>query len=273
MKIVCLIKFVPNVEEMSCNLENNKLNRENVRTILNPDDASALALALRLKEQYDAYVEAVTMGPDSFKAKLRDLIRIGTDRAVIISDKAYAGSDTFATSYTIGRYLQGTDADIILTGTHTIDGDTAHVPAQIAELLDTAFLSGITKLEEVKDKERSLVCSVDAEDSIRLYSLKFPAVLGISRESKYKLPYVRYADLERYVDDKIECITNKELKLAAEETGLSGSKTQVKHTFARKMETRAHKVVTADEEGIEYVYQFLKEKGFINGKKSNDLPG
>lgn len=264
VKIVCLVKFVPDVEAFKYDAEKKQLIRENVKVIINPDDASALAAALRLKKHYDLSVELVTMGPESVKPKLRDYIRIGVDKAVLITDPVFSGSDTYATSQILGHYLRHAGADIILTGTHTIDGDTAHVPAQIAEIIDYSFLSGITKLEEQSIKDHTIECGVESDDCISQYSLELPVLLAVSRESRYSPPYVSYADLERYVDDKIEVVTNADLKMPAEKIGPRGSKTRVVDTYTRTLETRGQTIVRTDDEGIEYVYQFLKEKGFVS---------
>ncbi|BDF05447.1 electron transfer flavoprotein subunit beta [[Clostridium] hylemonae] len=266
VRVICLVKFVPDVEAFQYDSEKKQLIRENVKTIINPDDASALAAALRLKKQYGLSVELVTMGPVSVKPKLRDYIRIGADKAVLISDAAYSGSDTYATSLILGDYLRQAKADIILTGTHTIDGDTAHVPAQIAERIDYSFLSGITKLEEQCMKDHTILCSVELDECISHYSLELPALLAVSRESRYSPPYVSYADLDRYVDDKIEVVTNAGLNIPEERIGLKGSRTRVVDTYTKALETRQRTIVSTDDEGIEYVYQFLKEKGFVDEK-------
>ena len=264
MKLICLVKYVPDVDNFKYDYENNILIRENVRLLMNPDDACAVAFALRVKARHpETYVEIVTMGPLSVKPHMEDILRMGADRAVIISDKLYAGSDTYATAMVLSRYLSSQKYEMILTGTQAIDGDTSHIPSQIAEYLGINQMSGIIKMDEEKLSSNSAVFEVDSDRELTTYEMGLPAILSITRESKYKLPYIRHSDMAKDVSSQIDIITNEELGFTNKETGLKGSKTRVVKKYTKEFEKKDRTVVKADDEGIDFVYEFVKNKGFI----------
>jgi electron transfer flavoprotein beta subunit len=264
MKIICLIKFVPDVENFIYDYEKNVLVRENVRLILNPEDGCALALALRIKEKNpDTFVEIVSMAPTSIIPLIEDLLRRNVDKATLISDKLFVGSDTYVTSKIIGKYLEGEEFDFILTGTHSLDGDTAHIPSQIADLLQISQLSNIVKVYEENLENDSVIALVDCEKTSSKYEIALPCILSIGKESKYKLPFVKFKNLGLDVRDRISVITNEELEFSEDEVGLEGSLTKVNRTYVKELHKKEKVVVGNDDEGIEVVYKFLKDKGFV----------
>jgi electron transfer flavoprotein beta subunit len=264
MKIVCLVKFTPDVENFVYDYERNVLVREKTRMVINPDDACALGFALKMKQKSgEVHVEVVTMAPLSVLPYVEDLIRRGVDYVSMISDKRFVGSDTYVTSKIIGRVLKDRDFDCILTGTHAIDGDTSHVPAQIGELLDLPQMSNIISIDEQNISHEYALIEVDGESSTSTYEVELPAILSLSKGSKYKLPYVKYEAVSRDVSAFIEIISNENLKFSDEEVGLVGSKTKVSRTYVKKMTKENRLIVSNDEEGIETVYHFLKQKGFV----------
>jgi electron transfer flavoprotein beta subunit len=252
------------VENFTYDYEKNVLVRENVKLILNPEDACALAFALKIKEKNpEAFVEIVSMAPQSTIPLIEDLLRRNVDKATLISDKLYVGSDTYVTSKIIAKYLEGEEFDFILTGSHSLDGDTAHIPSQIAELLQFSQLSNIVKVYEESLGNDAVIALVDCEKTLSKYEIALPCILSIGKESKYKLPFVKYKDLELYVRDRISVITNQELGFSENEIGIEGSLTKVNRTYAKKLHKKEKVVVNNDEEGIEVVYNFLKAKGFV----------
>ena len=124
-------------------------------------------------------------------------------------------------------------------------------------------MSGITKIDEDTFLQGIPHVEVDTDKYIDTYAIPFPAVLSVRKESKYKLPFVRYADLELDVSDKLQIITNKELNTSAASIGIQGSATRVVKTYMQTYESKEKVVVQNDEEGIEVVYNFLKEKGYL----------
>lgn len=264
MKIVCLLKFTPDVDAFEYDYEKNVLLRENVKQIINPDDACALGFALNLKKKNpDIEIEVVTMAPLSVRNMMEDILRRRVDRGTILSDPAFGGSDTLATSLILGEYLKRTDYDVILSGTQTLDGDTAHVPSQLAEFLGIGQMSAIIKIDEPSFLNGRPLVEVDTENFVDTYQLTFPALLSVRRESKYKLPFVRYADLDLDVSDKLRILDNSILRIDPAHIGLKGSATQVVKTYTQTYEQKEKTVVQNNEEGIETVYRFLKENGYL----------
>lgn len=263
MKIICLVKVIPDVEHFTYDYENNILVRENKKSIVNLDDACALAAALQLKERRGANVDIISMGPESNRKYLEDLIRRGADRAILISDSLYRGSDTYVTSKILAKCIERDSFDMIFCGSHSMDGDTAHVPSQIAELLGINVISNIVKVTEDESMYMGMRAEVADDEKRMLFAVKLPAVFGIAKESKYKLPFVRYDDRKKDVSGQVSVLTNQDLGFCEKETGLTGSKTRVVRTYPQKLSREEKVIVQNDDAGIEYVYQFLKEKGFI----------
>ena len=264
MKTICLVKFVPDVENFIYDYERNILVRENVKMILNPDDACALAFAIKMKDKHpENFIEVVTMAPKSVRPMVEELLRLNVDKGTIISDKLFVGSDSYITSKILARYLRDETYDCILTGTHALDGDTSHVPAQLGEILKLNQMSDVIRIDEEFFTKDSAVFEVDHEASISKYAIELPAILSLQKESKYKLPYVKFKDLDLDVTHKLNIITNRELAFNEKEVGIEGSLTKVSRTYVKHFEKKGKIIVNNDDEGIKVVYSFLKDKGFI----------
>jgi electron transfer flavoprotein beta subunit len=264
MKIICLIKIIPDPESFQYDYDNNILIREKVKLIVNPADACALAYALELKQKQEAVtVEIVSMTPLSSLNLIRDLLRRGADYATVLSDGQFSGSDTYVTSHILAEYLKRVSCDLILSGNHSLDGNTSHVPSQVAELLGLNQMSDILSFEKNSGGEKQMTVIVESDSERSCYRISLPALFSVSQGALYKLPFVPYASLELDVDDRITIVSNRELKIPVEQLGTRGSPTKVIRTWAKKLETKKHIVVQNDEEGIETVYQFLKSKGFL----------
>lgn len=264
MHLVCLVKFVPDVDNFSYNVENHTISRNDSTMLINPDDACALGFALKMKKRDpQTFIEVVSMAPNSLIPKLEDILRVGFDKATIISDPLYAGCDTYATSKILSRFLKDLECDCILSGTHSIDGDTSHVPSQIAQCLDLDHINSINKIDDSSFSSSSATVTVESEKSSTTYEIGLPAILSLTRDSEYRLPYVRYKNLNLDVSDKLYTVTNNDLGFEFDRVGLKGSLTKVISTHNKKYDTRNKKVVSTDDEGIDVIYGFLKEKGFI----------
>jgi len=145
MKIVVCVKQVPDTTEVRLDPVTNTLIRDGVPSIINPDDKAGIEAALTLKEKVGGTVTIVSMGPPQAEEALREALAMGADDAILISDRAFGGADTWATSSTIAAALKKLDYDLIITGRQAIDGDTAQVGPQIAEHL------GIPQISYVED--------------------------------------------------------------------------------------------------------------------------
>lgn len=264
MKIICLIKMLPDIENIQFDEKKKVLMRESTRLITNPDDETALAAALKIKAQYpETVVEIVSMAPQRAMRRFEDLLRREVDKGVLISDPLFVGSDTYVTSRILATYLKENRADCIFTGTHSLDGDTSHVPSQVAEQLQLDQMSNILELDINKFVEGLGRFTVNVEGEVLEFEMDLPAVLSFEKSKAYTMPYIQYQHFQLDVKDKMEVLTSQELQLTEEETGLKGSLTEVRRTFVKKIPHKDNLIVTCDDEGIETVYQYLKENGYL----------
>lgn len=264
MHIICMVKFVPDIDGFSYDYEQNKLQRDNVRMILNPDDACAIAFALRVKERNPAAsIEVITMAPLSVEPHMRDLLRLHIDAGTIITDPAFAGSDTYATSTILAKFLEGKSYDCILSGTRSLDGATSHIPAQVAESLEIDQMQDVTSVDIEQFNREWAVFQVEDETNICTYEMAMPGIIGLTRDSGYKLPYIAYEDFSRDVSSKLSLVSNQELQCPVLNIGSAGSLTQVVETFTKRQQKRNRKIVHSDKNGIEFVYTFLQKRGYV----------
>ncbi|MCF8091733.1 MAG: hypothetical protein K9K40_04635 [Desulfotignum sp.] len=264
MNIICVVKFVPDVDSIVCDVENSTLTGKNARVVLNPDDACALAFALGVKAgDPDCFVEVVSMGPMSVRPHMEDLVRLSVDRGTLISDPLFKGSDTLVTSAVLGRYIATRPFDCLLTGNRSLDGGSAHVPVQLAETLGLDQMLGIIRIDPHRFDSTRAVFEVEDEKTVTTYEMAMPGVLSVTRQSGYKLPYVSLSDMRRDVSDELVIITSQDLGFSQTEVGPAGSRTKVVKTYPQTYEKKDRHIVGTDEEGISYVFNFLKQKGFL----------
>lgn len=229
MNIIVCIKQVPNVSEVRINPETNTLIREGVPSIINPYDLHAIEAALQIKEKLGAKVTAITMGPPQAEDALREAIAMGVDDVRLISDRAFAGADTWATSYALYKAIEKLGYDIILCGKQAIDGDTAQVGPEVAELLGIPHIAYVRKIEYISDKSIRVQRLMD--DGYDIVESSLPVLLTVVKE----LNTPRLPSLRGMMAAKKAVITRMDLATIgaeAENVGLKGSPTQVKNIFA-----------------------------------------
>ncbi|HHY24474.1 MAG TPA: electron transfer flavoprotein subunit beta/FixA family protein, partial [Clostridiaceae bacterium] len=152
MNIIVCIKQVPATTEVKINKETNTIVREGVESIINPFDMYAIEEGLRLKDKFGGKVTVLSMGIPSVAEMMKEAIALGVDDAVLLSDRAFAGSDTLATSYTLSMGIKHIkDYDLIICGKQATDGDTAQVGPSLAEKLGIPHTTYVRKIEEIKD--------------------------------------------------------------------------------------------------------------------------
>ena len=150
LNILVCVKQVPDVNLVKMDPVTGSLIRQGVPAILNPLDANALEAAVRVKEQYGGTVTCITMGPDMAEEALRECLAAGADRAVLLSDRAFANADTLATSYVIvSAAKQLGDFDMIFCGKESLDGATGQMGSQLAERFDASQISSLSIITEV----------------------------------------------------------------------------------------------------------------------------
>ena len=256
MNIIVCIKQVPDTAEIRINPETNTLMREGVPSIINPFDLHALEAAIQIREQLGGKVTVLTMGPPQAESSLREAIAMGTDEAVLLSDRAFAGADTWATSYTLAQAIKVIGADIIFCGKQAIDGDTAQVGPETAEFLDIPHISYIRKIEEVKDNYIKVERLMDEGYDVVESSL--PVLLTVVRE----LNTPRMPSLKGKMNAKkaeVRKMGMLEIKADENNLGLKGSPTQVRNIFAPDIKADRKMIEGTPEEQVETLIKELKE--------------
>ena len=229
MNIVVCIKQVPETTEVRINPETNTLMREGVKSIINPFDMYAIEEALRLKERFGGKVTILTIGPPQADGALREAISMGADEGFLVCDRAFAGSDTWATSYTLAGAIKKIGGfDLIICGKQASDGDTAQVGPGISTHLNIPQVTYVKKIEEATDKlmkvERML------EEGFEIIETPLPALLTVVKEiNEPRIPSLR--GLMKAKSAKVTTLTQKELQLDPQQIGLCGSPTQVVKIF------------------------------------------
>ena len=230
--VVCL-KQVPDTSEVRIDPKTNTLMREGVPSIINPYDAHGLEEAVRLKEKTGGKVTVVSMGPPQANEALKKAISLGADRAILLSDRAFAGSDSLATAYALTVAIQKiheTDpVDIIFTGKEAIDGDTAQTGPGIAQRLGFAQITYAIKISELS--QTSVTVERKTDGGRVVVESKLPAVITVEKE----LNEIRYATLPNMIKAvryEPEVWSAKDLPFDPAQLGLKGSPTSVSRIFA-----------------------------------------
>ncbi|EHL17465.1 electron transfer flavoprotein subunit beta [Peptoanaerobacter stomatis] len=262
MKIVVCMKQVPDTTEVRLDPKTNTLIREGVPSIINPDDKAGLEIALKLKDELDAEVTVLSMGPPQAESALREALAMGADEAVLLTDRAFGGADTWATSSTISAALKCLDYDLIITGRQAIDGDTAQVGPQIAEHLG---IPQITYAQEVKFENNKLSVKRQFEDRYHIIEVNMPCVITALSEST-KPRYMTISGIFDAYQKEIK-IWNLETikdKINIANIGLKGSPTKVKKSYPKQGKAAGVllKDLTADE-AAQAIVSKLKEKYII----------
>lgn len=229
MKIIVCAKQVPDTTEVKIDPVKKTLVRDGVPSILNPDDANALEEALRLKDKYpDSHITVISMGPPQARDMLVECLALGADEAVLISDRALGGSDTWATSNALAAAIQKVgDYDLIFTGRQAIDGDTAQVGPQIAEKLG---LPQVTYVQECEIEGNQVTVKRQLEDGYEIIRLQLPCMLTAIKE----LNKPRYMSIPRIFEackKPIPVWNARDLGIDLNTVGLEASPTNVYRSF------------------------------------------
>ena len=255
MNIIVCVKQVPDTAEVKIDPVTNTLVRSGVPSIMNPFDRQALETALILKDKYAAKVTVVTMGPPQADEILKEAIAMGADEAMLVSDRALAGSDTLATSCALAAAVAKIgDYDLILCGKQAIDGDTAQVGPEMAEHLNLPQVTGALKVEV--EGERLLV-ERDNENSSQTIAVQMPALITVTRSEKEP----RFASIKGKMKARkavIPITTAADLAIDLATIGLSGSPTKVLKIFTPKVPEIKNEIIA--EEDPQIAVDLLVEK-------------
>lgn len=263
MNIVVCVKQVPDTTEVKLDPVKGTLIRDGVPSIINPDDKAALEAALCIREQVGGKVTVVSMGPPQADVALREALAMGTDEAILVTDRAFGGADTWATSYTIASAIKKLDYDLIIAGRQAIDGDTAQVGPQIAQHLGLPQVSYVENIEAVN--ERSIVLRRQFEDRYHIVEAQLPCLITVLSELN-KPRYMSVSGVfDAYREKKVARITLADLEDVIDKSniGLGGSPTRVKQSFTKQPKGKGEKFETDADDAVRIIVEKLAEKHLI----------
>ncbi len=263
MKIFICVKQVPGVSEVKINPKTNTLVREGILSILNPNDRNAIEIALTLKEKYTAEVIALSMGPPQAEEVLRETLAMGADKAYLLTDRAFAGADTLATSYTLAlaikKILSESDPEekyLVICGAQAVDGDTGQVPPELAEELEIPQVAYVLNVEL---KENKLI----AERKFRAVEIvvietKLPALISVLNDIN-EPRYPSMAGIMKAHNLEIVHLDTADLNADPSKIGLNGSSTEVWKIFVPKRKGDRIILRGTIEEVVQKLCQNLKD--------------
>ena len=264
MKIVVCAKQVPDTTEVKLDPKTNTLIRDGVPSIINPDDKAGIEAALQLKEKVGGTVTVVSMGPPQADAALREALAMGCDEAILVTDRAFGGADTWATSSTIAAALKKLDYDVIITGRQAIDGDTAQVGPQIAEHLGIPQVSYAEEIVEAE--EGKLVVKRQFEDRYHIIEVKTPCLITALAELAIPRYMTVHGIFDAYREKEVKVWTLEELKDTVDmaNIGLKGSPTNVKQSFTKQAKGKGlYYKDLSPEDAVETIVAKLEERHII----------
>lgn len=260
MKIVVCIKQVPDTTEIKINPTTGTLIRDGVPSIMNPDDKGGLELALELKEKHDAHVTVITMGPPQADEVLREALAMGADKAILLTDRKFAGADTLATSNALAGALRRLEYDLIITGRQAIDGDTAQVGPQMAELLDLPQVSYLEAMEY--DGKGIYTIRKQTEEGYEVVEVGTPLLVTVLA-SAYKARYMSVRGIVEAYNQDVDVWGFDDIDVEESRVGLAGSPTQVKKAFSKGAKSAGELYEVDPEEAVGIIISKLKEKFII----------
>jgi len=269
MLVVTCVKQVPDTTQVKVDPVTGTLIREGVPFIMNPFDTHALEESLKLKDKYGLRVAVVSMGPPNTEVTLRKALALGTDEAILLSDRAFGGADTLATSRVLAEAIRRLDQKeevaVVICGRQTIDGDTAQVGPGIATRLGYSQLTLVERIENLDLQAKKVRVRRKLEGRREIVEAPLPAMIAVVREiNKPRYPMVPMRLMAESAP--VTLWDNKEMKLIEETIGLKGSPTQVRKIFSPE---RAKGEILGDgankpEEAAHLLLDRLIEKDLLN---------
>jgi electron transfer flavoprotein beta subunit len=248
MRIIVPIKQVPETNAVRMDESTGTMIRDGVEAIVNPLDLYAIEVAIRLREAHGGDVTAISMGPAKAVTALREAIAMGVDRGILVSDAAYAGSDTWATSCVLAEAIRHIGMpDLVVCGERATDGDTGQVGPGIAAFLDLPVVTYVSKVEIAADE---MTCHRLVEDGYETLAAGLPAVITVVKEaSDPRLPTLRGKQKARSLE--IPVLDQRVLKIDPAKVGLAGSPTRVVKIFRPKVSRECKMSRVSDEASME----------------------
>jgi electron transfer flavoprotein beta subunit len=269
MDTVVCIKQVPDAPNIRIDEHRMTIIREGVESIINPLDCVALEAAVDLRDREGGRITVFSMGPPQSEEALREALAFGADRAILLTDPAFAGADTLATSHVLATAISKLKPfpDLVLCGKQTIDSDTGHVGPQIAEELDLPQVCGVN---EIHSEGNSLMVKRLYDGFLDTLRVTMPALLTVSRELSFP-HHIPLADLERaFSDGKIIRWGMKDLSLKPEEVGLGGSATRVRKLHKAASKRRGEVVTGSAQNLVEHLIKKLEALSILDEENANE---
>lgn len=232
MKIVLCIKQVPDTSDIKWT-ENNTIQREGLESIINPYDVYSIEAALKLKKTYDnVEITALTMGPSQAAEMLRKTIAVGVDNGILLSDKKFAGADTFATGKTIAAAIKSKlpDFNLVICGQFAIDGDTAQTGPSIANSLDIPQVTYVHEIISYNDEENTLIVRRELDDGSEIVKVTLPALICVLKDY-FEPTRASINGIKKGQHAEIKTFGIDDIGLEPEQAGLKGSPTYVSRAF------------------------------------------
>jgi electron transfer flavoprotein beta subunit len=261
MNIIVLVKQVPDTSEVKISRDTNTLIRDGVPSIINPYDMYAIEEALRLREQHGGKVTAVTMGPPQAADALKEAVALGVDDVVLLSDRAFAGADTWATSYVLSQGIKKIGVyDLIIAGKQAIDGDTAQVGPETADMIGIPFVAYIRKIERINNSTMTAERMMD--EGYDVVETSLPALITVVKEiNQPRLPSLKGKMKARGL--KVTSWTAADINADQNLCGLKGSPTKVVKIFPPAPRGQREILSGTLEEQAATVVKKLKEQALL----------
>lgn len=250
MHTVVCIKQVPDSSQIRVHPVTNTIMRQGVPAIINPYDLYSLEEALQLKDRFGGRVTLLCMGPPQAEAALRKALSYGADDAVLITDRAFAGSDTLATSFALASAIRQIQkdmpVDLVFTGKQTIDGDTAQVGPGVAKRLDMQLLTYVSKIETLDTDKHEIVVQRRAEGGVQVLRTQLPCLIT-TMEGINEIRYATMANMFRAARHPLKIWDSKAAGIEDPvKIGLKGSPTVVSKVFAPQPKTQKAEMIDCE---------------------------
>ena len=250
MHIVVCIKQVPDSAQIRVHPVTNTIMRQGVPAIVNPYDLFSLEEALRLKDQFGGRVTVLSMGPPQAEAALRKAISFGADDAILVTDRAFAGSDTLATSFALASAIrkiqEDMPVDIVFAGKQTIDGDTAQVGPGIAKRLDLQLLTYVSKIVKLDLEQREITIHRRAEGGVQVMQTKLPCLITML-EGTNDMRFATMTNMFRAARYPLKLWDKDAAGIEdVSKIGLKGSPTIVSKVFAPQAKTQRAEIIQSE---------------------------
>lgn len=257
MRIIVCIKQVPSSNEVRMDPVTNTIIRDGRQSVINPFDTYAVEQAVQIKEKLGGEVLALSMGIPACERLLRDAMSRGADRALLLSDRRFAGADTLATAYTLSLGVRRLgDFDLILCGKMAVDGDTAQIGPELAEHLGIPHITDVSEIKEISEHE--ILCQKVTDTGRACLRVRLPALLTVVKDINMpRLPSI--SGVRFGISAPFEMLGADDLAADPKRIGLSGSPTQVVKTHVPQRQTESVRITGEPKEQASSIADLIRE--------------